>query len=115
MMTAQEVTLRVRERIGSAPLYVSYQSDGRESAWMQKQLELGCRMFHITIDSRQMAELFHEMLLIHLNILQFSDSRPDLKRNFKIQVTLRNENKSSYKIGKSNHFFIHKNHTIAIS
>lgn len=42
MMTAKEVTLRVRERIGSAPLYVSYQSEGRESAWMQKQLELGC-------------------------------------------------------------------------
>lgn len=69
MMTAQEVTLRVRERIGSAPLYVSYQSEGRESAWMQKQLELGCRMFHITIDSRQMAELFSRNVI---NSLKYS-------------------------------------------
>ena len=65
-MTAEEVTLRVRERIGSStPLIVSYQSQGRESAWMQEQL--GCRLFNITIDSRHMAERFHQMLLIHLN------------------------------------------------
>ena len=83
-MTAEEVTLRVRERIGSsAPLIVSYQSQGRESARMQEQLELGCRLFNITIDSRHMAERFHQMLLIHLNTLKFfSDSRLRLKRHF---------------------------------
>ena len=68
-ITAEEVTLRVRERIGSAPLVVSYQSQGRESAWMQEQLELGRRVFNVTIDSRQLAERFHQMLLIHLNTL----------------------------------------------
>lgn len=42
MMTAEQTTLRVRERIGNfASLYVSYQVDGRESIWMQRQLEVG--------------------------------------------------------------------------
>lgn len=85
-MTAEEVTLQVRERIGHfSPLYVSYQVEGRESAWMQEQLELGTRMFNITLDCRALSERFHEMLFIRLNTFEFfSDSRTDLERNLKI-------------------------------
>ena len=57
-----------RERIGHfSSLYVSYQVEGRESAWMQEQLELGTRMFNITLDCPALSERFHEMLFIRLN------------------------------------------------
>ena len=40
LMTAEQTTLSVRERIGNyAPLYVSYDAELYEPTWMQRQLE----------------------------------------------------------------------------
>ena len=35
----------------TSPLLVSYQVEGRETDWMQEQLELGSRMFNIAIEN----------------------------------------------------------------
>ena len=71
-MMAEQTTLRVRERIGHyAPLYVSYQVEGRETIWMQQQLEVVNTVFNCQIDSRAISERFHEMLLHRLNTFSF--------------------------------------------
>ena len=69
-MTAEAVTLGVREYIGSeASLHVAYEAEHGESNWMREQLECGCRLFNIVIDCEDLARRYHQMLLIHLNSL----------------------------------------------
>lgn len=68
MMTAEQTTISVRERIGNyAPLYVSYDAELYEPTWMQRQLEIGNSAFNCQIDSRIMLERFHQRLLERLN------------------------------------------------
>ena len=68
LMTAEQTTLSVRERIGNyAPLYVSYDAELYEPTWMQRQLQRANRVFHCQIDSQAMSERFHERLLQRLN------------------------------------------------
>ena len=64
MMTAEQTTLSVRERIGNyAPLYFSYDAELYEPTWMQRQLERANRVFHCHIDSQAISERFQERLL----------------------------------------------------
>ena len=70
MMTAEQTTINVRERIGNyTPLYVSYDAERYESTstWMQLQIERANRIFHLHIDSQALSERFHERLLELLN------------------------------------------------
>ena len=103
LMTAEQTTPSVRERIGNyAPLYVSYDAELYEPTWMQRQLERAKRLFHCQIDSQAISERFNERLLQQLNTLyffislSFLDSRPDLKRITQILITLRNTFESSF-------------------
>ena len=68
MMTAEQTTITVRERIRNyAPLYVSYDAERHEPTWMQRQLERANRIFHLHISSQALLEQFHERLLERLN------------------------------------------------
>lgn len=50
-------------------LCTSLRFEGRESIWMQQQLEVGNTVYNCQIDSRAISERFHEMLLQRLNTL----------------------------------------------
>ena len=70
LMTAEETTLSVRERIGNyTRLLVSYSAERYEVAttWMQRQIERVNTVFHLHIESQALSERFHEKLLERLN------------------------------------------------
>ena len=68
LMTAEQTTLSVRERIGNyAPLYISYDAERYEPTWMQQKLERANRIFHLHIDSQALLVRYHERLLERLN------------------------------------------------
>ena len=70
LITAEQTTLSVRERIGNyTPLLVSYSAERYEVAttWMQWQIERVNTVFHLHIESQALSERFHEKLLERLN------------------------------------------------
>ena len=72
LMTAEQTTLSVRERIGNyTPLLVSCSAERYESAttWMHRQIERVNTVFHLHIERQALSERFHERVLERLNTI----------------------------------------------